>query len=133
MKLPEPERKEPEENVVPLINIVFLLLIFFMVAGTLTATDPFEVDAPQAESGEERFDEPLQILLGTDDRYALDGEEMDREALLGEVKAVMSEQPGRQVEVKTDARLATSRFLDFTEALRDVGVERVLLVTEFEG
>ena len=45
-----------EENILPLTNIVFLLLIFFMLAGRLSAADPFRIDLPvsasQAEASE---------------------------------------------------------------------------------
>lgn len=133
MKFPAPERREPEENVVPLINIVFLLLIFFMVAGTLTETDPFEVEAPAAETGDELADEPIRILLGTGERYALDGEEMDREQLIEGVRKALEEHPERPVEVKTDAAKRSVEFLEFAEALREAGVASVLLVTEHEG
>ena len=47
---PPRAQRPSEENVLPLINIVFLLLIFFMIAGALSVTAPFELDPPAARA-----------------------------------------------------------------------------------
>ena len=42
--------KTSEEGVLPLINVVFLLLIFFMLAGRLASVDPFRTEPPLSAS-----------------------------------------------------------------------------------
>ena len=46
MQFPEPARKPAPESVVPMINVVFLLLIFFLMTAQITPPAPFEVTPP---------------------------------------------------------------------------------------
>lgn len=48
----EPARRPRGESIVPMINVVFLLLIFFMMTSRLAAPEPFDVAPPKTESGE---------------------------------------------------------------------------------
>ena len=48
MIVPPPKRpRSTEDNILPLINVVFLLLIFFMLAGVLTQSPPFSLTPPR--------------------------------------------------------------------------------------
>ncbi len=48
MDFRDPPRRNPEENLLPMINVIFLLLVFFLMAARLTATEPFAVTPPNA-------------------------------------------------------------------------------------
>ncbi len=52
MDLSRPTRRSPRENIVPMINVVFLLLIFFLMTAQLAPPEPFEVDPPDSSSQE---------------------------------------------------------------------------------
>ncbi|BAU58808.1 biopolymer transporter ExbD [Halorhodospira halochloris] len=132
MKLPAPQRKEPEENVIPLINIVFLLLIFFMVAGTLTPSQPFDIDLPATEKGGEMPRDPLRIYLSGDGRVALADEEVSVEDLESRIAAQLDESPDLPVQIEADGSAQSKVLLDVMDALRDAGVERADLVTRRE-
>lgn len=47
-----PPRPRREENVIPMINVVFLMLVFFMITAQITPPEPFEVTPPEAQSQE---------------------------------------------------------------------------------
>ncbi|MFN3581983.1 MAG: ExbD/TolR family protein, partial [Pseudomonas sp.] len=58
-------RQKPEEasvNLTPLIDVVFLLLIFFMVSTTFTRETQLKLDLPQAASGEQVEDSDIQQI-----------------------------------------------------------------------
>lgn len=46
MRLTPPQRREPPENTIPLINVVFLMLIFFLFAGSLARDDARKIEPP---------------------------------------------------------------------------------------
>lgn len=46
MRLTQPSRREPPENTIPLINIVFLMLIFFLFAGSVAKDDARQIEPP---------------------------------------------------------------------------------------
>ncbi len=49
MDFAPPPRRRPAENLLPMINVVFLLLIFFLIAAKLAPPEPFAVALPEAE------------------------------------------------------------------------------------
>ena len=50
MDFSDPPRKPAAENLLPMINVVFLLLIFFLISAQLTPPEPFPVTPPEAET-----------------------------------------------------------------------------------
>ena len=51
MRFDPPQRRRPGENLVPMINVVFLLLIFFLMTAQIAPPEPFAVDPPVSASG----------------------------------------------------------------------------------
>jgi biopolymer transport protein ExbD len=72
MQFSEPPRKTPSENLLPMINVVFLLLIFFLIAATLAPPEPFAVTPPTAASGGEPG-EGAVLYLGPDGALGFEG------------------------------------------------------------
>lgn len=118
-----------DASVLPLINVVFLLLIFFMIAGSLSRTEPFRVDAPQSISEGAEAAGPMRLLLGSDGQLALDGQLMDEDELLSEVRLRLAAEPGLRVQLKADADTVGNRVVRLMEGLREAGVERLYLLT----
>ena len=129
MRLPQPRRRQAGEPVIPLINIVFLLLIFFMLAGTFTAPEPFAVDPPEARSGDAADDDEGVVLLGVDGALAFEGEELvGLDELESAVARRLEAEPELRLRLKADGDAASHRLLDVMDRLRDAGTERLLLL-----
>lgn len=118
-----------EERILPLINVVFLLLIFFMLAGSLTVREPFSVTAPTSSSETRPETEPRRLLMGADRRLALDGEELVEAELLAAIAAALATDPQLRLELKADAEVPGNRVVALLEALHAAGLERVSLMT----
>jgi len=126
----EERRPDSSENsILPLINVVFLLLIFFMIAGSLSVSEPFEVTAPKSLSEGPHEQQTLRLLLGKDGQLALQGEVIHEAELLNRVRQHMASKPGTSVQLKADASLPGNRAVLFMEKLREAGVEKLLLMT----
>jgi biopolymer transport protein ExbD len=123
------QRDDSESSVLPLINVVFLLLIFFMIAGSFGVIDPFQVNAPQSASEGQQQAEAIQILLSRDGRLALDGNVIDEEALLTEITERYARDASLRLQLKADAGVAGNRVVLLMERLHDAGVGRLRLMT----
>ena len=152
LESPDGARRPLLEPVLPLINVVFLLLIFFMVAGQLAPRPEGDVQAPGSASA--RTDEDLeQLMLVLDDQGRLlhDGEpvnagtvahlvrehqqEKDRqraEQALIRQQAEATEQR-EPVRLLADAGTPLKNLRESLDLLRDAGVEEVRLVTRSES
>lgn len=118
-----------ETSVLPLINVVFLLLIFFMIAGSWSVTEPFSVEPPHSASEGATENDTLRLLLGKDQQLAIDGRLMSENDLLAEVKQRIAENPELRIALKADAKIAGNRVVLLMEKLREAGVERLYLMT----
>tara|TARA_B100000513_G_scaffold148416_1_gene69079 strand:+ start:765 stop:1178 length:414 start_codon:yes stop_codon:yes gene_type:complete len=117
-----------DDRILPLINVVFLLLIFFMLAGHLAATDPFNVEPPTSLSETEPEKSPHVVLIGGDGQLAYDGKVLEQEAL---VQALTAEVDGGAVDfqLKADGGAAAVRMVEIMELMRQAGVKKVRVLT----
>lgn len=130
MRLPDPQRRAAGENMIPLINIVFLLLIFFMLAGTLSAPEPFRVEPPASRSDTALENREWTLLVGADGQLALDGELLGRERLGEAVANTLAANPEARLKLKADADITAVALVEVMDALRAAGAERVILLTQ---
>ncbi len=74
MKFPRQRQEEVNVNLTPLIDVVFLLLIFFMVSTTFTKETHLEVDLPEAKGDAVVSEEKtLEILITDEGTYSVNG------------------------------------------------------------
>lgn len=128
MKFNRPEPQDPPENVLPLINVVFLLLVFFMVAGALEKADLFEVSPPLTESGAEAVPDEGILLVSADGRIAFEGQELPAEALGAAVAEFRTRRPEGVVRLKADGAGSAAAVIEVMEVLKEAGVERLILL-----
>ena len=126
---PAPPRRNDDGSIMPLINVVFLLLIFFMLAGTLAATDPFQIEPPSSDSERLTEAEALVVLVAGDGRLAVNGEPLAPEALRSVVAARVAGTTALEVRLKADGSADAAQVVSVMERLREAGVERLQLMT----
>ena len=127
---PPTENHRTEVTIVPMVNVVFLLLIFFMLVGRIAPNDSLDVSLPVSESGQAQSDELTQIVIAADGRMVLNGNELDMPALIGVVTDMVTQDSTTRFELKADAKLEANRLILIMEVLRQAGVEELALVTE---
>ena len=126
---PPAPRRQRGDFILPMINIVFLLLIFFMVAGQISRTVDAQIDPPQAQNSQPLDSEKLELVLSADGSISNEGQALtldDLDALIG-----------RQIEEGTllDLILTADRSIQAATLdpvltrLRELGVKTVRLRT----
>ena len=123
IKQPTVSQKEPT---IALINIVFLMLVFFMIAGTLTV--PLDSDLKLvATNGLEGREPPDTLVIHADGHLSLRGDHVaDATAYL----ATLSAEDLEIVRIVPDRELPAKQLVDLGNALRRGGAKRVMLVSE---
>lgn len=118
-----------DERILPLINIVFLLLIFFMLAGKLAATDPIKVDPPHSASEAAVEKRELVVIAGGDGRLAFDGALIEKTGLQAAVREKLDGGSVSEVWLKADGGANTDDIVAVMDILRQAGVEELKLLT----
>lgn len=127
---PPPEDHRIEVTVVPMVNVVFLLLIFFMLVGRIVPSSELEVSPPISRSGQAQSGEPVRIIVPADGHIVIGEKETDIAALDAAVAAILDSDPERQFQLKADAALEANRLIYIMEILRQAGVRELTLLTE---
>ncbi len=124
--------RDTEQGILPLINIVFLLLIFFMVVGQLAPVDELVDEPLESVAGNdmETAHPPLTLQMAADGRLALEGVELEEEALLDR----LSDSPAggsrfRGLWFKVDGRADAATVIRLMNRLTEAGVPDARLLT----
>jgi biopolymer transport protein ExbD len=129
MRLPTHEPKRLREPIGPLVDVVFLLLVFFLLAGNLEPPPPIEVNPPESESYEAQDRGPLRILLDAEGRIAFDGKVLSREGLAAAIGARALFDEPRSAQVEADSLAPAGEVLALLKQLRALGVGELGLAT----
>lgn len=117
--------RSDDDRILPLINIVFLLLIFFMVAGHLSATDPFAVTPPHSDTETAPDMDTHLILVDRQGKLALDGLPLTEAALI----EAFGSSPMDTVRIKADGAVDAVTVIALMERLRAAGMAELQLLT----
>ncbi len=125
-----------EINVVPYIDVTFVLLIIFMITAPLVQTG-VDVDLPQAVTSpvEQKNEPPVIVSIDRSGRYFIDiGDQQEDEPvqpkdLLVRVAAVLRNKPETQVYIRGDHRVDYGKVVSVMAALKNAGVPSVGLMT----
>jgi biopolymer transport protein ExbD len=125
-----PPRRDAEERILPLINVVFLLVAFFMVAGRLSAPEPLAITPPRSTSEVPAETGAVVVHVDAAGRVALDGTLVTAEALAAALSE-RSRHPGAPlaVQLEADADAEAAAVVAVLQQLRGAGLERLALVT----
>jgi biopolymer transport protein ExbD len=123
----------PEINLVPLIDVVLCLLIFFVVTTTFDARSVLKLQLPRADGQPaDARAQPLGILINAQGRYFVGDRELlrtDVESLKQALREVAGEDRERVVLIRADARTPWQAVVTAYEALGQLGFRTVANAT----
>lgn len=125
--------KDDDERILPLINIIFLLLIFFMLAGRIASIDPFDVAPPVSVSETPSETMETVVYVSGDGKLALNDEILGEAELRAAVAEAMAGGNLDPIRLKADGDADTTRVVAVMELLREEGIESLRLLTLPEG
>nr|WP_282571375.1 biopolymer transporter ExbD [Methylonatrum kenyense] len=125
--------REPEINLTPLIDVVFLMLIFFMVSTTFQHDADLSIQLPEAgiETGP-REATTMHLSISADGEYALDGRILadgSRETIVRALEQAREEDPERHLIVRADARTPHQNVVRAMEAAGLASISRLSFAT----
>nr|WP_067287997.1 biopolymer transporter ExbD [Marinobacterium profundum] len=132
-----PRARNRDDNLIPLINVVFLMLIFFMVAGKISRSDAIAIDPPASTSETtSRSEEPINILLSATGVIYMDDMELESEQLTHAVTTALDNSQDPQalsILLKVDAATPVDTLLQTLAQIKAAGMLKVSLATRMAG
>lgn len=131
-------RREASVELTPLIDVVFLLLIFFMVSTSFVQDQALNVALPQANGDARPTEEVfINIVVGRDGTYVIDGNSALDGSLSGlstqlrkVVKAKSQQSENLPVVISADANTTHQAVVRVMDACAQVGLSEISLATQ---
>lgn len=117
------QRRGAGDTFVPMINIVFLLLIFFLLSATIAPPDPLELTLPEIDGAEVEMSGAPGVLHVSASGELIYGELRGDAAL----EAVAAQQDGSPVALRADAEFDGAAFATLLARLSALGVNEIEL------
>jgi len=121
-------RREPVINLAPLVDIVFLLVIFFMVTSTfITPETGLPVDLPQAVTGDEQPSGAPTVVVSADGVAYWQGKPVADDQLLASLQAELAANRAGTVILRADRKTPHGRVVQVMDIIRRAGAKRVAI------
>ncbi len=133
MKLSRPPRRTPPETIIALIDVVFFLLVFFMLIGRMDATAPFEVRPATAFTGSDMPAGGATVSIGITGTLALDGTQTDVPALLDSLALQLGTDPDLLVRINAHRDAVMADLLPLVAEIEALGARDISLVVTPES
>jgi biopolymer transport protein ExbD len=133
MKFAPRTPEEPEINLISLVDVVFMLLIFFMVTTTFVRSSGLKVSLPQAQQSVPQQDiEVVEVVVDAGGRYYIDGRALrDRSAQTLErgLLEVTGDRSGRPLVIRADGRASHQSVVTVMDVAARTGFSRLSIST----
>jgi biopolymer transport protein ExbD len=116
-----------ELNIAPLIDMVFILLIFFLVTTSFVKETGIEVNRPTAASAVSQQKVGILIAIDESNRIFMDQREIDVRAVRANVERALAENPEGAVVVVADRQSSTGAAIEVMDGCRMAGAKNVSL------
>ena len=118
-------RKQVDLNVTSLVDVLFLLLIFFTITSTFKRAGELDLQLPKSTTGEGRASEaaqhPVDVVLTEHGTLLVDGAPTTFDALLPKLRQLHEAQPDRQVTIDAEEMVEHGKVVRLLDAVRTAG------------
>lgn len=131
MRFPETKKsKVDSEGLIPLINIVFLLLLFFLVVGHISSMETSKIDLAVAGEGGNPPAPERTVYIDQSGQFLLDIEPIDIDRIAASLLLFSVEDGADNIlRLAADYRLPASNLIEAVALLQAAGFERISLIT----
>ena len=123
------EAEEGDVNVTPLLDIVFIMLIFFIVTATFIKEPGVTVQRPDAQTAEEQRLVSVLVAIDSNNRIWINREETPLEAVRVAVERLRRENPRGSAVIQADGSAESEYLVEVLQQIRDAGVQETVAVS----
>ena len=122
------EAEEP--NITPKLDVVFILLIFFIVTANFIKDPGLEINRPDSETAEITENAAILIAIGPAGEIYMDGRRIDVRQVKANVIRLMAENPQGAVVMQADEKATAEKIIAVMDEVREAGVIDISIASE---
>ncbi len=131
------QRRSVDVNLTPLIDVVFLLLIFFMVTTTFNRQSELKIELPEAAAAiEPESVEPIELVIDAKGRYFVNEQELvntQPETVQAALQEAMKDHEEASLIIRADAQTPHQSVVTAMDAAAKLGLTRLSIATTRAG
>ena len=121
MRLPEEPDLPPRINILPMIDVIFAILVFFLVSSLyLTRSEGLPVNLPQAKTTQLQKSQPITVSLDRQGKLTIDSNPTQLEELKAQIEELITTESSTTVIVNADKSVEHGRVVDVIDRLRQI-------------
>ncbi len=133
MRRRENRDTEAQVDIAPMIDIVFILLIFFMVTTTFVKDMKVDLERPNAASSSSASTKSIRLFIDQNSDVYLDGEAVRVWLIQSKLRDLLSTSTSKTVLVVTDEGVPAGKVIEVIDQARLSGAQSVAVATELEA
>ena len=132
IQFPYKEKEPFKLDLIPMINVVFLLLIFFMLTSTTPTKQKTKIDLPKVKTAEKNSKQLLVMTIDKNGSMQLDGKAVTFEVLPAHLEKKISEKKNTVISIHADKIIEFELFGKVIELAKQAGAVDFMLATGVE-
>lgn len=129
MKIRRRTRARNIMSITPLVDVVFLLLLFFALTLHFSPEEAISVDLPASSSAEKQSETEIILTVTSEEAIHLNGMEIPMDSLGVELGKLRMPNEERSIQVRTDQQVAIGKIVVIIDAIRGAGFQHFDLMT----
>ena len=121
------EEEEAKIDLTPMLDVVFIMLIFFIVTASFIKEAGIDVDRPDAPSADSQDDAAILIAISANDEIWIDRRETEPNAVRGMIERLHAENPKGSIVIQADEESTNEMLVVVMEAAKQAGVTNVAI------
>ena len=132
MQFLQKKHKKVIINITSLIDVLFLLLIFFMVSSTFLEQPGMKLELPETKSHSQEKIENFMLEITAEEQMILNGENITIDDLEQHIKDRLSTVKEKALVLKADKRVAHGKVVKVMDIAKLSGLEKIIIATKAE-
>ena len=124
------DQDESEVNLTPMLDVVFIMLIFFIVTASFVKEAGIDITRPPAATAERKERGNILVAITENDQIWVDRRQVDPRALRANIERLHAENPQGSVVIQADKESKNGLLVQVMDAARLAGVSSVSLAAE---
>lgn len=116
-------------DMTPMLDVVFIMLIFFIVTASFVKETGIDIERPSASTSESKSSASILIAISADNQIWIDKRRIDIRSVRANIERLHAENPKASVIIQADRKSLVETLTDITDAAREAGVKNVSVAT----
>ena len=122
--------EEAEINLTPMLDVVFIMLIFFIVTASFVKESGLDVNRPDAPTAVKKENANILVAIGANNEIWINRRRIDPRAVRANIERMHAENPEGSVIIQADKKAFTETLVTVMDSARQAGVFNVSIAAE---